>query len=129
MKTTLLSLLAVMMLLSMFAVLPAGAWGFSYSGGYCGNDYGRDYNNYSGDCYGNSGCNDYSGNWGWDWNWGWGHSWQPPTNNNDGGCGYHPPGDPPGFPEVPEPSSLALLGGGLATFVSWVGIRRRKTIG
>lgn len=39
------------------------------------------------------------------------------------GCGTATPTN-----SVPEPGSLALLGGGLMTFVSWVGIRRRKLV-
>jgi hypothetical protein len=127
MKKTAIFLLAMVVLLAMFMVLPAAARGTQHGGNFnnhnYNHNYGNDFNNNNNDC-GNSNNND----WNWGGNQGGCNPPQPPTHH-DGGCDYHPPCDNhPGCPGVPEPSSLALLGGGLASFVSWVGIRRRNKL-
>jgi hypothetical protein len=108
MKSALITILAAILVLSVLSVLPASAWG-------SGNNYGGDYNN---------NCGGYDNNWGWGDHQNNDSCHDGRNGDYDGGqdnCHYHPPCSP-----VPEPSSLALLGGGLATFVSWVGIRKRR---
>jgi|GEM_PF-6981299 len=122
MRKALISLILTMLFIASLAVLPAAACNDSYQGG----DWGQ---GYYGGCDNNCG----GGDWGWNWDWHWGSGWCPGGPGGPGGPNgpYCPGGGgcTPPCCDVPEPSTLALLGGGLASFVSWVGIRRRKLIG